>query len=203
MNNNIKLAFFDLGSVLIHVNIEKFFSAFTSHANISLDAVKQRSELMQDVVTEFNCGRIKPVEFYNRICNGFCNISLNVFNRIYTDIFTLNTDVAGIAAKLEKYIRLSIISNTDELHFGYIMKHFPVMRIFESPVTSFLAHSLKPGKEIYLYALNKVQLDAAECLFIDDNRENVDAAINLGFKGVQYTGLETLKKDLKRHGFNL
>ncbi|MBN2412157.1 HAD family phosphatase [candidate division KSB1 bacterium] len=200
---NIKLVFFDLGSVLIHVHIERFFTAFTQHTTNSLESVKQRSETMKGVVTEFNCGRIKPVDFYNRVCNGFGDISFEDFTRIYTNIFTLNKDIARIVSQLERHVRLSIISNTDELHFGYIMQHFPVMQLFENPVTSFMAHSVKPGKEIFLYALNRVQLYATECLFIDDNHENVDAAIDLGFFSLQYTGTEKLIKDLKIFGFNL
>ncbi len=83
------------------------------------------------------------------------------------------------------------------------MNHFPVMNLFETPVTSFQAHSIKPGTEIFLYALNKVQLNPEECLFIDDDRENVDAANALGLKGIHYTNTEKLKKDLMIYGFYL
>jgi len=201
--NNIKLVFFDLGSVLIHVHIEKFFLAFARHTGLDLETVKLKSESLRSVVSEFNCGTITPVDFYNKTCNGYGNLSFEDFADMYTNIFTLNEDIASIASKLKKHVRLSIISNTDEMHYGYIMEHFPVMKMFENPVTSFRARSIKPDKEIFLYALNKVQLKSEECLFIDDKRENVDSANVLGFNGIHYTNTEKLIKDLKLYGFNL
>ena len=63
--NHIKLIFFDLGSVLIHVHIDKFFSAFARQTGLSPDTIKQKSKSLNHVVAEFNCGRITPIEFYN------------------------------------------------------------------------------------------------------------------------------------------
>jgi len=201
-NNEIKLCFFDLGSVLINVNIDKFFVSFSRLANISLETVLKKSVSLKNVASEFNCGLIKPVDFYNKICNGFGNISFKDFTDAYTNIFSLNEEIAFMATKLKEFVRLSIISNTDELHFEYILQHFPIMKLFESPTTSYQANILKPAKEIFLYALEKVQLTPAECIFIDDNVENIMAANEIKLKGIHFTKVEKLKNDLVNYGFN-
>ena len=46
-------------------------------------------------------------------------------------------------------------------------------------------HINKPDPRIYQALLDKYQLQAEECVFIDDRLENVQAAFALGFAGIQ------------------
>ena len=55
----------------------------------------------------------------------------------------------------------------------------------------------KPDPEIYQLALNVVQRDPAECVFIDDRAANVEAARQLGICGIQFHSPEQLVGDLR------
>ncbi|KLI14301.1 haloacid dehalogenase [Brachyspira hyodysenteriae] len=52
---------------------------------------------------------------------------------------------------------------------------------------------IKPNKDIYEYFLNKFDLKADECLFIDDNINNVNAALDIGIKAVQLKKIDDMK----------
>ena len=52
-------------------------------------------------------------------------------------------------------------------------------------VASCEVHINKPDARIYQALLDKYSLKADECVFIDDNLANVQAAFALGFAGIQ------------------
>ena len=55
----------------------------------------------------------------------------------------------------------------------------------------------KPNKEIYEYLLNTYMLKAEECVFIDDRKENIDAAMAVGMKGIVFDGYESAEAKIK------
>ena len=54
----------------------------------------------------------------------------------------------------------------------------------------------KPDPAIYRRLLSDYALTPGECVFIDDNEENVSAARALGMQGVRFTGCEATKAAL-------
>ena len=56
------------------------------------------------------------------------------------------------------------------------------MDFFNGIVLSSDIHILKPNEDIFKYILNKYNLKAEECLFIDDKDYNIEAAKKLNFK---------------------
>lgn len=61
----------------------------------------------------------------------------------------------------------------------------PLKDIFDGGVASCEVHINKPDVRIYQALLNKYSLNANECVFIDDSRDNVQTAFALGFAGIQ------------------
>ena len=60
-----------------------------------------------------------------------------------------------------------------------------VLDQFDGGVASCEVHINKPDPRIYQALLDKYSLRASECVFIDDNLANVQAAFALGFAGIQ------------------
>ena len=56
---------------------------------------------------------------------------------------------------------------------------------------------IKPNEEIYKLLLNRFNLKAEECLFIDDNLDNVNAAIKLGINSFQLKNMNDMSFELK------
>ncbi len=51
---------------------------------------------------------------------------------------------------------------------------------------------VKPHASVYEHSLSNLNIDAANALFIDDRKENIDAAIELGMKGHLFTDYDNL-----------
>jgi HAD superfamily hydrolase (TIGR01509 family) len=57
--------------------------------------------------------------------------------------------------------------------------------------------TVKPDPAIYLHALEGLGLEP-EAVFVDDRRDNVDAADEVGLHGVLFTGVAALREELAR-----
>jgi 2-haloacid dehalogenase len=62
---------------------------------------------------------------------------------------------------------------------------------------------LKPDPAIYQVLLSRQNLQAEECVFIDDSVKNVEAAAKLGFQALHFTSPEAFAKDLQALGFSI
>jgi HAD superfamily hydrolase (TIGR01509 family) len=56
----------------------------------------------------------------------------------------------------------------------------------------------KPDAKIYHILLNRYQLAPEECVFFDDNLNNVIAAQNIGIHAVQFQSMEQAKCELPK-----
>ena len=62
-------------------------------------------------------------------------------------------------------------------------------------ILSILSIKIKPNLDIYQDFLSRYHLKANECLFVDDLKENIDAAIKVGMKGfVYHQNIQELEK---------
>lgn len=66
-----------------------------------------------------------------------------------------------------------------------LLRQRGILDQFDGGVASCEVHVNKPDPKIYQAFLEKYQLKASECVFIDDRLENVQAAFALGFAGIQ------------------
>ena len=84
--------------------------------------------------------------------------------------------------------------------FAQARAMYPFLNDFDGIVVSGEIKALKSGPEIHRTLLQRYDLAAGDCLFIDDVQENVDGAIAVGMHAVQFRNAETLRSDLQDHG---
>ena len=63
-----------------------------------------------------------------------------------------------------------------------------ILSCFDGLILSGTINLVKPDKAIFEYALNKYNLKACECIFIDDNITNTRSAEKLGIKTYHFDG---------------
>lgn len=87
---------------------------------------------------------------------------------------------------LSTQYRLFLLSNTDSIHIATFEKESGVSfysdfyQCFEKVYFSFEMGMIKPEEEIFNHLINKHSLLPKHTLFIDDKKENTDAASRLG-----------------------
>ncbi len=179
----IKNIIFDYGDVFI--NLDKAATIQELHHL----GVKEVTEEMLDVAKAYEMGQISSQEFINAFTNLHPHISdqqfVDAWNSILKDFPLHRLDFIKELNASGKY-RLFLLSNTNDLHISWIQDDWQeqLYSEFKSQFEQFyLSHEIdlrKPNKDIFEFVLNENGLKPEETYFIDDTKENTDAAKELG-----------------------
>ena len=108
------------------------------------------------------------------------------------------TGTAEILKKLHQSPNYSIyaLTNWSGETFPVALQKFPFLPWFEGIVVSGDEKLKKPDPAIYQLLLERYHLKAADCVFIDDRADNVEAAVALGFEGIHFSNRKQLQNEL-------
>ena len=92
------------------------------------------------------------------------------------------------------------LTNWEKDAFARTRAVLPGLNYFDDIITSGEISTIKPNAGAYRYILAKHHLNPSECLFVDDQLENVLAARECGIKSLHLTDYYKLRKDLYDRG---
>lgn len=104
-----------------------------------------------------------------------------------------------LAMKRNGY-RVYILSNYSRYTYEHTGEALSFLEDVDGALFSFQVKQIKPEPDIYRSLLAKYSLIPQECIFLDDRRENVEAAEAQGIAGIRFTGYEEALLELKRRG---
>lgn len=80
-----------------------------------------------------------------------------------------------------------VLLSTDVSEWSkYITKYYGIDPYFKHKIVSGDVHCRKPDPQIYEITLKQAQVNANECLFIDDNQNNILSAQKLGINSILF-----------------
>ena len=95
-----------------------------------------------------------------------------------------------------------ILSNMGDNVHASIERTFDWLPNFDVLVWSYQLHMAKPDPAIYRHILDKLGTMPEETLFLDDKLLNIEAALALGMKAIQFSTIEHLRSDLIAAGLD-
>ncbi len=187
---------FDLGRVLVDVNFNGGF--FPLLKKSSQKPNENNAEAFYDnaLFRKFNKGRISVKQFYEALNSAF-NLRLDfpTFKQQWCNVFSPMPGMEALVKTLsEKYV-LGLLSDTDELHWEYCLRHFPFLKLFRRPTLSFKTGHIKPDPVCYQLAAESVDVPVDKCLFVDDRISNVEGAIAAGMNAIHFKGVKHLLRE--------
>jgi putative hydrolase of the HAD superfamily len=116
---------------------------------------------------------------------------------------TQNPAMVAWQLRLKQHgIRTAILSNMGDSVLESIQREFNWLEQFDALVWSYQLRIAKPDPQIYLHTLEKLGTRPEETLFLDDKKVNVDAAIALGMKSLEFSTVERLRAELIATGLD-
>lgn len=100
----------------------------------------------------------------------------------------------------DKGYRCYILSNYARRTYERTREELSFEKKMDGALFSFQVQQIKPEPEIYRTLLERFGLEASECVFLDDNPDNVEAAERLGIHGILFTGKEAAEEKLRALG---
>ncbi|MBQ8703486.1 MAG: HAD family phosphatase [Bacteroidales bacterium] len=81
--------------------------------------------------------------------------------------------------------------------FPEARRMFSILQLIDHYVVSAAEGLVKPAPRLFQVLLDRYHLLADECIFVDDNPDNVAAARGMGMAGIVFGGAEALRNELK------
>ncbi len=198
-SKKIKAVLFDLGKVILHFDFTPAFkklSASCLKTPAEIDDYFRRSGL--EVL--YDGGKISSKEFHDKVKKGLGHqLGFGEFKQIWNEIFKPNREVVSLILKLKGRTRLVLVSNTNAMHFKYLVKRYSILKHFDKHILSYKEKVRKPDERIYRAAIRACRAKPHEILYIDDRLDLTEAADEIGFHTFTFKNNATeLVKKMKK-----
>ena len=198
-SKKIKNIVFDLGNVLIKFDKETYLEEKLpkeKRKDFDDNVIETREWLMLDR------GTLTYAEAKKIFKEKSPHLSTEIDNFFDKDFFELLKPIKEnieLLFKLKDHYeyKLYVLSNFHKDSFEYVFKHNDFFRLFEGCLVSCYFKLLKPEEKIYDTLLYEFGLIPEETLFIDDMKENIEAAENKGIRGLHLPDYTKLEEELK------
>jgi putative hydrolase of the HAD superfamily len=204
---------FDFGNVIAFFDHQKaacqlaalgrpFGSLRSLRAGKPLDAQAVYSAIFQsNLEDEYDSGRMTTVAFIERLRVDLdLQASDGDIARAWNDMYTPNPAVLEVIDQIDRRVaRLVLGSNTNELHYQWFRPRFaPTLDRFDAEVLSYRVGCRKPDLRFFDACVRAcAPVSVAECLYIDDRADFIDAAGKMGIPGIVYRpGVERTMKSI-------
>ena len=195
---------FDIGRVLIRVNIHRAMAGLSS--DITLTPQEVWSAIEKDPRwPDWQEGRMSPQDWHLHLTKRLGNsLTFEQFKQVWNSALDPEPiQPESFLEALSKNYRLALLSNTDPIHMSHGEAHFPFFRLFPTRIYSYRVGTSKPNPLIYRDALRACKVRAEEAIYIDDVPAYAEAAQRLGMTGLVFQSPEQLQTDLLQLGIKL
>ena len=98
----------------------------------------------------------------------------------------------------DKKYKCYVLSNWSWETFNGMDKKYPFLNKFDGMIISGKEKLVKPDLQIYKLAIDRFNLIPEETVFIDDKKENIEAANKFGFLTIHLTDPEIINQEINR-----
>ena len=188
--SEIKNIIFDLGGVIINLDINKTVSEFNKLSKLPFEDIY--TQLQQSSIFDlFDKGHISETDFFNELTSltqttATTHEIKQAWNAMLLDFPAHRLE---LLKKLKPRYRLILLSNTNETHItefeNTLFKTHHLKNLesfFEKVYYSCRMGMRKPDANIFEHVLLENQLNASETIFIDDSPQHIEGALKTGIK---------------------
>jgi putative hydrolase of the HAD superfamily len=197
---NIKNLIFDLGGVILDIDIGKTIVGFRKAGLKEIDT-EHITATSYPFFEKYEKGLISTESFRNELRRITRNhLSDEALDAVWNALIVgFDPAKINLLKKLKSEFRTFLLSNTNAMHevvYNKMLRDTTgienLEHLFERVFYSHKVHMRKPDPEIFEYVLKETGIIPAETLFIDDALINIESATRLGIKGYNLTGQDSV-----------
>lgn len=186
----------DFGGVLTTPLLDAFVS-FQDRVGIPPESFGRAMKAIaeqggENPLYELELGRITELDFQGRLSDALEPVlghrpEIDSFGQLLFEALDPNPGMLDLIREVRRDgIRTALLTNNVKEWEPTWRSMLPVDELFETVVDSAYVGLRKPDPRIYQLTLERVGLDPEQCIFIDDMEINVNAANELGLKGIHF-----------------
>ncbi|MCZ6640437.1 MAG: HAD family phosphatase [Gammaproteobacteria bacterium] len=197
----ITTVIFDLGRVVFHYDPQSRLEQFATFTGETTDTIRKR---LIDSGYSQSCdiGKFKGERAYREGLSQLGHrMTLEHFRNLWISAFTPNEEVVALVRRLKTHAAIALLTNNSDLvRDGLEEAHGEILELFRPRLFSSDLGVLKPDPRIYQIALNLMNSEPNETLFIDDDDKHVAGAQTLDLVTHHFRSAENLERELGRVG---
>ena len=193
----IKAVVFDCGGVVLRDQDGVHYARWEARLGFEPGELKERL-WFGPLWAQAELGEISEAEFWDEIgCElDLCPADLEQLRHDLWQAWAVDPGVLSLVDRARDRFRVAMLSNaTDALEHQLSHVHGIADR-FDPIINSARCGMAKPSPEIYQLLLERLEMEAAEVVFIDDRAENVTAAAALGMHVIWFVHPRELERQL-------
>lgn len=199
-NSSFKNILFDLGGVILDLNVNGTLESFLN-LGFPRELLSYPENFYTDIFFNYETGKVNTAEFRDSI-RQFAGVDFSDsdFDAAWCAMLArVPKKRTQLLQSLAKDYDLYMLSNTSELHIEKFSKMFsdvagvPLEEVFTQSFYSHKTGLHKPDEAAFEHVLKTAGIQANETLFLDDNIHNIKSAQSLGFNVIHIS--ENLKME--------
>ena len=188
----IKTIIFDWGGVLDN-HSDDFFNFLAIQLETSVEEIRNHTT---NYIESFQKGEIEEREIFEKFLKS--PLEKSMWKKAVQTTFKNRPAMWELISDLRKKgFKTALLSNTENPTVEHFIEQ-QYDKYFDTMIFSCHEGITKPSPEIYKIALEKTDSLPKETIFIDDLKENTDAAEKLGMKTVLFTSEQECIDSLNR-----
>jgi len=194
----IKKIVFDLGNVLFPLEYEELHAWLETTHDGDHQVFRENFDRLY---IDYEAGDFDTDAFFDILRKELkMKFEDDVFKQKWVSLWKRDhEDVNDLLHELKKHHKLYILSNTNEIHMDEYFQTKPILGLFDHYFLSYQMHLAKPNPLIYNEVQNALKVEASEIIFFDDKKDNIEAALSVGWNAYLFTDADQVKKDLSSH----
>lgn len=158
------------------------------------DLFKNDSTFIDTLNERIDLGEITRGEYFEELERVTGMPAADIQNE-YDEELLPDTALLEYIQELKQTYKIGLLSNAGKEEIDTIYRD-KIDHLFDSITVSYEAKYIKPDPKIFHLSAKRLDVDPTECLFIDDNEHNIQAACDLGFGVVYYPNFGEIPREL-------
>ena len=193
----IKAVIFDIGNVLTDFAWKEMYKE-KGLGGETFDRVAKAT-----VQSPYWCELDRGIMTFSEVMDKFVSLDIEMedeIRRVLADMHGIVTGrsyaVPWVCSLKEQGLQVYVLSNFSEKIWKECIDALEFYEFTDGGIISYKDHLIKPDPAIYQLLLDRYGLNPEECVFVDDLKDNVEAARKIGIHGIVFESYEQAKKAL-------
>ncbi|MEU2737944.1 HAD family phosphatase [Streptomyces sp. NPDC007095] len=182
----------DFGGVLT-TSLDDAVRGFEAREGLSEGAVEQtwyRDPAMVELTHDLERGRSSQADWNRRLGRALGTAGTNLLGRIFADTRLDESMTSVVARARAAGLKAGLLSNSMGLAPWNMYRGLDIDAAFDAALVSAQHGLRKPEPAVYELILKMLEVPGDECVFVDDNAENLPPAEALGMATVLHRSAE-------------
>jgi len=198
-SSSIRALIFDYGGVIMRTQSQEPRRRLAERLGVSTEEL-YRAVFDSEAIKRVELGKLTALECGQEVLTRFGLDSEEEIHGFWSEFFSgdaLDGQLVAHIRHWRRHYKTALLSNFAGNLRDYVHSRLGIGDCFDEIIVSARVGLRKPDPRIYQLALQRLQVEAHEAVFVDDMLVNVEGALAVGLRAIRFTSRQALLTELE------